>query len=165
MDNSELYESDFSDENDYSDDPSSSVLSEETERETLRKTKSPKKVKSPKKIESEISPESIIESREEKILQSVSEDICIEDESVILLDGKSTKITLPYLKGDNAKTTSKGKIFTGKSITVISKRPVYEHMIRAAEGNYINGSSSVYMLKGGRSVVFHPIGRSWYADR
>ena len=131
---SELYESDFSGEIDYSE--------TETESKTERQ----------------------ISSR--KILVSTSEDITIEDESVILLDGsRNSKISLPHLSNNHSELTSKGKIYTGDSITIISKKEAFEHIIRCSNGNYINGNSAVYRLKGGNSVVFHAIGNSWYADR
>lgn len=147
MDNSSLYESNFSDELDSTDTDTDS--SEEESVEIVKK-----KTK-----------QSLPKSPEKKILVSVSEDISIDDESVVLLDGKHTKLKLPYLEGKDSTKTSKGKIFTGESITIISKKVGFEHTIRTSKGNYINGNSTVYLLQGGKSVVFHPIGKSWYADR
>jgi len=153
MDNSSLYESNFSDELDRTDsDSESTIESDEESVEIVHKKTKQTLPKKDKKVE-------------KKILVSVSEDVSIEDESVILLDGKNAKLTLPYLEGKDSKNTSKGKVFTGESITIISKKAGYEHTIRTSDGNYINGNSTVYLLQGGKSVVFHPIGKSWYADR
>tara|TARA_R100000750_G_scaffold62259_2_gene55452 strand:+ start:251 stop:715 length:465 start_codon:yes stop_codon:yes gene_type:complete len=154
MDNSSLYESNFSDELDVTDSDSTIESGEESEDEELVEIVHKKKDKQP-----------LPKSVEKKILVSVSEDVSIDDESVILLDGKNTKLKLPYLEGKDSKKTSKGKVFTGESITIISKKAGYEHTIRTSKGNYINGNSTVYLLQGGKSVVFHPIGKSWYADR
>lgn len=142
MDNSSLYESDFSDEIDY------------TESESEIKSEHKRKRKS------------IPEKKQKKILVSTSDEIPIEDESVILLDGtKNSRLTLPFLQNQESEITNKGKIFTGDSITIISKKESLEHIISVSKGNYINGNSAVYRLKGGHSVVFHPVGTSWYADR
>ena len=171
--NSDLYESDFSDEEDYSDSSESetpNVKKNRHKRETCSETdtsesaKPQKKCKHKKKIYSES--ESEKKRKDRKILVSTSEDISIEDESVVLLDGnKNTRLILPYLEGEDSVDTNKGRVFTGESITIISKKLMFEHIIRVAENNYINGNSAVYRLEGGKSVVFHPIGNSWYADR
>jgi len=173
--NSELFESDFTDEEDYSDSSDSynfHIEKNKHKREIYGKTEidisksdiSRKKHKHKKKTRDE--PNSLLEKNERKILVSTSEDISIEDESVILLDGnKNTKLILPYLEGEGSVNTDKGKVFTGESITIISKKLRFEHIIRASDNNYINGNSAVYRLSGGKSVVFHPIGNSWYADR
>ncbi len=147
--NSSLYESDFSDEVDYS------GSSSETEAGKMKRL-----------YDSNTSFSGRRRRKKKKILVSTSEEIPIEDESVILLDGnKNSRITLPVLADQEPKKTSKGNVFTGDSITIISKKDSFEHIINAFKGNYINGNSAVYRLKGGCTVVFHPVGNSWYADR
>lgn len=154
---SNLYESDFSitdtDEKDYSESESEKVVKREVKKKRRKKIYD--------------SATSVVESNNNRTLVSGSEELFIGDESVVILDEpKNTKITLPYIYIEESETTERGKVFTTTSITIISKKKGFEHVITSEDNNYINRhTNKIYLLKGGNSVVFHPVKNIWYADR
>lgn len=146
MDNSSLYESDFPDEDEI--DHTSSVSDRESDEEKDNH-------KPPRRTETD-----------SKAITSISSEIVVDDESVIILDkDMNYRITLPFLRHKKPRSKSKASIYDSKNITIISNKSSLEHIIMCREGNLINGNSSVYCLKGGNSVVFHSVGTIWYADR
>lgn len=101
-----------------------------------------------------------------QILVVTSEEINLEDETKILIESdKNCKITLPLLIESSVTMSDKGQIYESNAITIMTKKKGYEHIIMSSKGNYINGNSLFYTLKGGNSVTLYSAGKSWYADR
>lgn len=145
VDNSSLFESDFSEEYD------SATSSEEL---------IPVKKNNKKRPAIQERTNSI------QILVVTTEEVTIEHETKILIESdKNCKITLPLLVESSVTVSDKGQIYESNSITIMTKKKGYEHIIMSSKGNYINGNSIFYTLKGGNSVTLYSVGRSWYADR
>jgi hypothetical protein len=87
----------------------------------------------------------------------------IEEEKIVFLTtDKNSKIYLPKLDSESPSKTSKGNLFTTKTIKIKATRLNYEHNIFSYKNNYINAGSTVYNLKGGNYVTFYAAGNIWY---
>lgn len=144
LDNSSVFESDFSDDYD-----STTTSSDESVAPVKHKKKEVAKKRS-----------------DCQLLVVTTEEIVIDDETKILIDSdKNCRITLPVLHESSSTLSDKGQIYDSNAITIMTKKSGLEHVIMSSKGNYINGHSLFYTLKGGNSVTFYSAGRSWYADR